>query len=47
LTPGIVEQAALAVAGVAGIIEVTAPAGIEKPNSGERFLTTEGLVEVT
>jgi uncharacterized phage protein gp47/JayE len=47
LTPGIVEQAALAVAGVAGIIEVTAPAGIEKPNAGERFLTTEGLVEVT
>lgn len=46
LTPGIVEQATLAVAGVAGIIEVTAPAGIEKPNYGERFLTTEGLVEV-
>jgi uncharacterized phage protein gp47/JayE len=46
LTPGIVEQAALAVAGVAGIIEVTAPAGVEKPNAGERFLTTEGLVSV-
>jgi uncharacterized phage protein gp47/JayE len=46
LTPGIVEQATMSVAGVEGIIATIAPAGIEKPNHGERFLTSEGLVTV-